>query len=133
MQKNREVSKYARAIYDIAAKSNSIEQTLNRLNILFSINSTSSEFRLFLQTRRVLFKDKVKILNKILANILSEIELGLLDNLIENDHVNLLNQIIKQYGAICEQDEKMVKVVVTTAQELSSDDKKNFLNLFCLR
>ena len=129
MQKNREVSKYARAIYDIAAKSNSIEQTLNRLNILFSINSTSSEFRLFLQTRRVLFKDKVKILNKILANILSEIELGLLDNLIENDHVNLLNQIIKQYGAICEQDKKMVKVVVTTAQELSSDDKKDFLNV----
>ena len=129
MQKNREVSKYARAIYDIAAKSNGIEQTLNRLNILFSINSTSSEFRLFLQTRRVLFKDKVKILNKILANILSEIELGLLDNLIENDHVNLLNQIIKQYGVICEQDKKMVKVVVTTAQELSSDDKKDFLNV----
>tara|TARA_B100000686_G_C16738413_1_gene945059 strand:+ start:1334 stop:1873 length:540 start_codon:yes stop_codon:yes gene_type:complete len=129
MKKNREVSKYARAIYDIAEKSNSIEETLNRLNILFSINSTSSEFRLFLQTRRVLFKDKVEILNKILANILSEIEMGLLNSLIENDHVNLLNQIIKQYVIICEQDEKVVKVMVTTAQELSSDDKKELLNL----
>jgi len=129
MQKNREVFKYARAIYEVAEKSNSIEQTLKRLNILFSINSSSSEFRLFLQTRRVFFKDKMKILNKILANVLSEIELDLLDSLIENDHINLLSQIIKQFGIICEQDKKTVKVMVTTAQELSGDDKKDLLNL----
>jgi len=129
MQKNREVSNYARAIYEVAEKSNSIEQTLNRLNILFSINSSSSEFRLFLQTRRVFVKDKMKILNKILANILSEIELSLLDSLIENDHINLLSQIIKKFGIICEQDKKTVKVMVTTAQELSGDDKADLLNL----
>ena len=128
MQKNREVSKYARAIYDIAEKLESIQKTLNCLNILFSINSSSSEFRLFLQTRRILAKDKMKILNKILANILSEVELDLLDNLIENDHINLLNQIIKQYGIICAQDKKTVKVMMTTAQELSNDKKKELFN-----
>tara|TARA_B100000029_G_scaffold488189_1_gene544468 strand:+ start:292 stop:828 length:537 start_codon:yes stop_codon:yes gene_type:complete len=128
MQKNREVSKYSRAIYDMAVKSDSIEKTLKSLNSLSLINSTSSEFRLFLQSRRIKAKDKIVILNQILSNVLSDLELDLLMHLIENDNIHLLNQIIQQYGVICEQDEKTVKVKITTAKELDSVEKNELLN-----
>ena len=67
----------------MAVKSDSIEKTLKSLNSLSSINSTSSEFRLFLQSRRIKAKDKIVILNQILSNVLSDLELDLLMHLIE--------------------------------------------------
>ena len=50
------------------------------------------------------------------------------ETLIDNDNIHLLNQIIQQYGVICEQDEKTVKVKITTAKELDSVEKNELLN-----
>ncbi len=43
-------------------------------------------------------------------------------------NIHLLNQIIQQYGVICEQDEKTVKVKITTAKELDFVEKNELLN-----
>ena len=128
MHKNRETSKYAKALHSISKESQCIEETIKNLQSLSSIYSSSSEFRLFLYSKRILAKKKVEILHKVLLNEFSSLELDLLNQLIENDNINLLKPIIKQFINICNQDQNMIKVILTTAKELNSEEKRDVRN-----
>ena len=127
MQQNREVSKYAKALYAIAEKMGSVEETLKNVKLLYSINSSSADFRLFLQSRRINSKVKIEIINNIFSTVLSPLEIDLIINLIDKDSIDLLNSIIKQFNLICDHNEKIVKVAVATAKKMSSEEKVQFV------
>tara|TARA_Y100000590_G_scaffold467576_1_gene646927 strand:+ start:390 stop:923 length:534 start_codon:yes stop_codon:yes gene_type:complete len=123
MQQHREVAKYAKALYAIAEKKGLIEETLKNLKLLYSINLSSAKFHLFLKSRRIDIKIKKEIISNIFSDILSSLEIDLLINLINNDSVVLLHLIIKQYKIICDHNDKVVKVIVSTAKELGDEEK----------
>ena len=128
MQQNREVSKYAKALYAIAEKMGSVEETLKNVKLLYSINSSSADFRLFLQSRRIDPKVKIEIINNIFSNVLFSLEIDLLINLINNDNIDLLHSIIKQFNLICDHNEKIVNVEVVTAKKMSPEEREEFVN-----
>tara|TARA_B100001123_G_C14681987_1_gene777836 strand:+ start:44 stop:583 length:540 start_codon:yes stop_codon:yes gene_type:complete len=127
MNQSRSIYKYAKALYDLARKAESVEDTLKRLNILNTINSSSPEFRYFLRSKRIETNAKSEIVAKILADTVSELEIGLLVHLIDNGETGMLSAIVKQFTMICDSSDSTMKVTVTTASNLDKEEEMNLL------
>ena len=122
MKQSREVKKYAQAVFAIADKSGQLSDTTQRLNILLNIYASSPEFRMFLQSRRIAPADKLKILQKVLMDILSDLELDLLNHLLEEGQIHLLEDVIKRLSFIAEATKTTLKVCVSTAEQMHPEE-----------
>ena len=122
MKQIREVKKYAQAVFAVADKSGQLTDTIQRLDIILNIYTSSQEFRLFLQSRRISPAEKMKILKKVFMDILSDLELDLLLHLIEDGNINLLEVVIKRFSFITETDKSSLKVSISTAEPMNQEE-----------
>jgi len=122
MKQSREVKKYSQAVFSIADKSGQLTETIQRLAILLNIYASSPEFRLFLQSRRIAPTDKLKILQKVFIDILSDLELDLIHHLLEDGHIHLLEAVIKRLSFIVESAKTNLKVRVSTAEQMNPEE-----------
>ena len=122
MKQSREVKKYAQAIFSAADKTDQLSDTIQRLDILLNIYASSPEFRMFLQSRRIAPADKLKILQKVLMDILSDLELDLLNHLLQEGQIHLLEDVIKRFSFIAESAKTTLKVRVSTAEQMNSEE-----------
>ena len=72
MKNNREVNKYAGAVFAVAEGSGQLSDVSQHLNTLLTAYKTSQDLRLFLQSRRIPLGNKFKILKVVLEDVLSE-------------------------------------------------------------
>ena len=72
------VKKYTQALYSIALKENNINQISSRLHSIKGILKSIPELNQLLVTRRVGVQDKMAILDNILGNKISDIEMDLM-------------------------------------------------------
>ena len=122
MKHSREAKKYAQAVFSVADKSGQLTNTIQRLDILQSIYTSSPEFRLFLQSRRIAPAEKLKILKNVFTDILSDLELDLLNYLIEHGHIHLLDAVIKRFSFIAEAAKTSLKVSISTAEQMDPEE-----------
>ena len=122
MKQSREVKKYAQAVFSVADKSENLSDTIRRLDILFTIYTSSPEFRLFLKSRRIVLAEKLKILKKVFMDILSDLELDLLHHLLEDENIHLLEVVIKRFGFIAETDKSSLNVSISTAEQMNQEE-----------
>ena len=127
MKQSREVKKYAQAVFAIADKSCQLSDTIQRLVILLNIYASSPEFRLFLQSRRIAPAEKLKILQKVFIDILSDLELDLLHYLLEDGHINLLEAVFKRLSFIVQSAKTTLKVRVSTAEQMNSEELSDII------
>ena len=122
MKQSREVKKYAQAIFAVAVKSNQLIATTQRLDILLTIYKSSPEFRLFIHSRRIEPAEKLNILKKVYMDILSVLELDLLNHLIEDGHIHLLEAVIKRFSFISESAKTSLKISISTAERIKPEE-----------
>ena len=122
MKQSREVNKYAQAIFAVTDKSGQLSDTIQRVDILLNIYASSPEFRLFLQSRRIAPAEKLKILQKVFMDILSDLELDLLHHLLEGGQIHLLAAVCKRLSFIAESAKTTLKVCVSTAEEMHPEE-----------
>ena len=122
MKESREVKKYAQAVFAVADKSGQLTDTIQRLDIILNIYTSSQEFRLFLQSRRIAPSEKLKILQKVFMDILSDLELDLLHHLLEEGQINLLAAVCKRLSFIAESAKTTQKVCVSTAEHMNPEE-----------
>ena len=122
MKQSREVIKYAQAIFAVAVKSSQLTATIQRLDILLNIYKSLPEFRLFLHSRRIEPSEKLNILKKVYMDILSVLELDLLNHLIEEGHIHLLEAVIKRFSFITESAKTSLKISISTAEQMKPEE-----------
>ena len=125
---NRDVIKYAQAVFDVSSKSNLVLDTSKRLNNLLFIFNSCSELRLFLFSRRIQIPKKIEILKNVFNKNLTVLELDLVENLLENGNISLLSLIIKRFNYLYDNTESSFKVTVSLAEQLSSDELSEIIN-----
>ena len=121
MKQSRETKKYAQAVFSVADKTDQLSDTIQRLDFLLNIYTSSPEFRLFLQSRRISPAEKMKILKKVFMDILSDLELELLNHLLKKGHIQLLVAVIKKFGFIAQSVETSLKVSISTAEQINPE------------
>lgn len=122
MNKNREVNKYAGAVFAVAEKSGQLSEVSLHLNILLMMYKTSPELRLFLQSRRISLENKSKILQVVLKDVLSEFGFELLFQLLNDGRVQLLEEIIKRVQFLIDSKSGAMKITVSTTSPLNDNE-----------
>ena len=122
MKNNREVNKYAGAIFVVAEKSGRLSVVSQHLNSLLRVYKTSPELRLFLQSRRIPFENKSKILKVVLEDVLSEFAFELLVQLLNDGQIQLLEEIIKRVLFLIDNKSGATQVTVTTSSLLNENE-----------
>ena len=122
MKNNREVNKYAGAIFAAAESSGKLSVISEHLNVLLTAYKTSPDIRLFLQSRRILLKNKSKILKVLSKDVLSEFAFELLVQLLNDGQVQLLEAIIKRVLFLIDNKSGAMKVTVTTSSLLNENE-----------
>ena len=122
MKNNREVNKYAGAVFAVAEGSGQLSDVSQRLNTLLTAYKTSQDLRLFLQSRRIPLENKFKILKVVLEDVLSEFEFELLVQLLNEGQIQLLEEIIKRVLILIDNKSGATKVTVTTSSLLNENE-----------
>jgi len=122
MKNNREVNKYARAIFAVADSYIQMSEVSQHLNTLLTVYKTSPDLRLFLQSRRIPLENKSKILNVVLKNILSDFGFEILFQLLNDGRIQLLEEIIKRIQYLIDSKSGTLKVTVSTASPLNENE-----------
>ena len=129
MKQSRETKKYAQAVFIVADETDQLTDTIQRMDILLNIYTSSPEFRLFLQSRRISPAEKMKILKKVFMDILSDLELELLNHLLEEGHIQLLVAVIKRLSFIAESVKTSLKVSISTAEQMNPEELSNIVRI----
>ena len=116
------IKKYAQAAYKIAVKEEDENKISVRLHNVRSILKSVPEFNQLLITRRIKVQDKITMLKNILDNKISDIEMDVMALLIENGHMNLFGEVVKRFDYLLDKDSDIIKVQITTATKLSTDE-----------
>ena len=116
------VKKYSQALYEVAVKEKEANQILARLYNLRNLLKSIPELNQLLLTRRVQVKDKMIILNNILGDKISVIEMDLLILLVKNGHMILFAEVVKRFNYLLEKNSEVIKVEITTSIRLSNDE-----------
>ena len=77
---------------------------------------------MFLQSRRISPTEKLKILQKVFMDILSDLELDLLHHLLEEGQIHLLIAVCKRFSFISESAKTTLKVCVSTAEKMNPEE-----------
>ena len=122
MKNNREVNKYAGAVFAVAESSGQLSDVSQHLNTLLIAYKTSPDLRLFLQSRRIPLGNKSKILKVVLEDVLSEFGFELLVQLLNDGQIQLLEEIIKRVQFLIESKSGVLKVTVSTTSPLNDNE-----------
>ena len=95
----RNNQKYAKALFDLSYKSNSIESINNQLKSINYLFNKVPAFRLVLITKRLNAKNKKDIISKTLK-MFDALVLDFLIVVIENQQANNLSEIISQFNLL---------------------------------
>ena len=122
MKNNREVNKYAGAVFATAESSGQLSDVSEYLNTLLTTYKNSPDLRLFLHSRRIPLENKSKILNVVLKNVLSQFGFELLYQLLNDGQIQLLEEIIKRVQFLIESKSGSLKVTVSTTSPLNDNE-----------
>ena len=122
MKNNREVNKYAGAVFAVAESSGQLSDVSQHLNTLLTAYKTSPDLRLLLQSRRIPLENKSKILKVVLEDVLSGFGFELLVQLLNDGQIQLLEEIIKRVLFLIDNKSGAMKVTVTTSSLLNENE-----------
>ena len=121
--------RYGSALYDLASEKKCIDEILNDFDVIEKVMKESSELRHVIKSPLVNSEEKLNILLKIFAgssfNNLTTTFLKVLDN---NKRISNILSIILQFKKINSEKRGDIAANVTSANELSEDEKNNITN-----
>ena len=116
------INKYAKALYAVAQKANSVPKTSLAINQLCDCIKDISELNHLLSSQRIDKDTKKRVISNIFENICNKIEFDLIMILIDNNDISLLNDISKKYNYLAKLNSDEMNATITSSVELSHDE-----------
>lgn len=123
MLANQLATKYAQAIYELAAEKEMLDQVENELRLVESTIDTYSDLSTLIYHPRVLAQAKKETISKIFSNDIADFVLKFLMLLVDKRRETVLPAIIREYVKLANEARSIVEAEVTTAMPLSPDQQ----------
>jgi F-type H+-transporting ATPase subunit delta len=114
--------KYARALYNVAVQQKDVKKVSERINYIVNVMKAVPELSQLLQTHQISSDNKVTILNKVLNDNISSLELELIADILKNNNILILPDIAKYFDYLVETDSTLINMTITSVTELSTDE-----------
>jgi len=128
MKQSRATIRYAKSFLDISVEQNSLETSQKDMLLISSICSSNKDFINLLKSPIIKTDLKVKTINQLFANNLSDITLSFINLITKKKRENLLPEISKSFINLYKAKKNIKEVVVTTATPLDEDLRKDLLD-----
>ena len=128
MLANQLATKYARAIYELAAEKNMLDQVETELGLVESTINEYSDLSTLIYHPRVLPQAKKETISKIFSNDIAEVVLKFLMLLIDKRRETALPAIIREYVKLANEVRNIVEAEVTTATPLDQQQQTALMN-----
>ena len=117
--------RYARALFDVAAKSRGVDATLAELQAIAAAAAGNQELRAALTSPGVPLGAKLNVVRAILALLpVSKLVTRFVELVIENDDMNELAEILVQFEQRVLESHNVVRAEITSAVPLTDDQVK---------
>jgi len=129
---NQLATKYAKAIYELAAESHMLDKVETQLRLVESTLNTYSDLSTLIYHPRVLAQAKKETLTKIFGQDLTDIVLKFLLLLVDKRRETVLPAIIREYVILANEARNIVEAEVTTTIPLDSHQQTALINKLSL-
>jgi F-type H+-transporting ATPase subunit delta len=123
MLTNQLATKYAKAIYELAAEKNMLDQVEQELKLIESTMNAYSDLSTLIYHPRVLVKAKKETVSKIFSTEIADFVLKFLMLLLDKRRETALPAIICEYIKLANEARNIVEAEVTTAVPLDSNQQ----------
>ena len=114
--------KYAKALYNVANEKQDVKIVLKNIKyIVFAIRYIP-ELSYLLKTNKVSIENKINILENVLKNNISKLEIELITNLLMENNILLLSEIATNYEYLLKNDSNVVDMMIISSNDFSDDE-----------
>ncbi len=121
MLANQLATKYAQAVYELAAEKNMLDQVEKQLQLIESTIQSYSDLATFIYHPRVLGKAKKEMIRKIFSEEVANFVLTFLLLLVDKRRETILPAIIREYVKLANDARNIMEAEVTTAMPLAQE------------
>lgn len=119
--------RYAKALFEVAVESNSINNVYSELILLADIIKDNKEFYDFFCSPNITISKKKEFINKILSKHFSKTTIKFLFKIIENKRENLLPDIIRNFQKLYNEYNNIIEVNLITAHSISQSTEEEII------
>ena len=127
MKQLRAATRYAKAFLTLSVAQNNLQESYNDMLTLSKICLENKELRQLLKSPIVKSDDKLKIINQIFANKISEASMRFVNIIIKKKREPLLDQIAKTFVALYKEKNNISTAIITTAVPISEELKNEII------
>ncbi|MBP2627187.1 MAG: synthase subunit delta [Firmicutes bacterium] len=132
MLANQLATKYAQAIYELAAEKKLLDQVETELKLVESTIDNYSDLSTLIYHPRVLTKTKKETISKIFGQDVADVVLKFLMLLVDKRREAALPAIIREFVRLANEARNIVEAEVTVAMPLNSDQQTALINKLSL-
>ncbi|MBT3179381.1 MAG: ATP synthase F1 subunit delta [Candidatus Marinimicrobia bacterium] len=125
MTHKHNAKRLAKAIYSVSDENNLLESVHGALNAMNDLVKTESEFRAFIQSKRIKSDQKISILNQVMGEKGHPLVSDLLFYLKGNKAPRILLDLTKLFNRYYKEGKNILSVFGTVANEMSDEEKKS--------
>jgi F-type H+-transporting ATPase subunit delta len=122
--------RYATSFLEASIEKNNLEQSASDMDVIFNAINKSSLLKRFLENPVVKSELKKKVLNEIFKKYVSDDTIKFLEFIVDKNRENALKDIAEKFLELKDDYTGVVRVDITSAFELSDDQKKDIQQKF---
>ena len=115
---------YAESLFSLGAEDSNEEKYLNELRYVNEVFSANPEYVELLASPALIKEERTELLDKAFGESLSEFVLSFLKVLCESGHIKLFTECVAEYSRLYRESMRKSAVKVTSASELTEDEKR---------
>ncbi len=120
-------TRYANALMESSIEKNSFEKVMQDIELVFATLEASKELRSVLANPVISTVKKSAVLKEVFAGKISEDVSNFLELIVTKGRENILFEICNRFLQLCDEKLNRIKVEVTSAVELTSEQKENIV------
>ncbi len=120
-------TRYANALMESSIEKNSFEKVMHDIELINGTLKSSKDLRSVLGNPVISSKKKANVLNEIFEGKVSGDVKNFLELIVNKGRENILYEICNRFLQLCDEKLNRIKVEVTSAVELTSEQKENIV------
>lgn len=120
--------KYANALFEMAKEGNCVQKANEDLIFVVETIITNEELKKFIYSPLIKKEDKKDVIERLFSTHIDKISLDFLKILADCGRIDVIEEILNQFTKVFDEENNIVKPVITSAVELTEVQKINIIS-----
>ncbi|MBF1114596.1 MAG: F0F1 ATP synthase subunit delta [Solobacterium sp.] len=119
---NEIAERYGQGLFELATENNTVREKKAQCESLLKILKENNEVELFLRAVKITKEEKKNFITNVFGKVVDQDILNLLKLLVDRGRVTYIDEILRKFEVLANEELGIVKAVVHSARQLSQED-----------